>query len=153
MWQLTYNLLLALAQAAVEHSAGAFSGPLYGVWVGLYQTGSAPVTANSQLSSLVEANYDGYSRQQAVWFPPWVSTAGPEILAGQDLWFSPTDSLSSNQIQGVFLASAFYGGLLYAGAPLAAPGRTLSTPADALKVQPQFQLTTLQVYGGPAIVS
>lgn len=152
MWQFTYNLFVALAQAAVEHSAGAFSGPLYGVWVGLYQQGSPPVTLNSQMSSLVEANYDGYSRQQAVWFPPWISTAGPEILAAQDLWFSPTDSASSNQIQGVFLASAFYGGLLYAGAPLAAPGRTLSTPADALKIQPQVQFTPLQMWGGPAVL-
>jgi hypothetical protein len=153
MWQLTYALLLRMAQALIAHPAGAVNGPLFGVWIGLYQAGTGNVLPQSTMANILEANFNGYSRQQAAWFPPWQSQGGPELLAGQDVFFSPTDATVTNHIAGVFLADAFYGGNLLAGAALPSPGIILAGPTQAVKVQPQLQLTTLQVYGSPAVVS
>jgi len=153
MWVVTTAFLLRVAQQLIHPAAGAGAGALNGVWMGLYTSPAGPITQYTTMAGIVEANYDGYSRQQVSWFPPWMSTAGPEILTAQDLWFSPTDALVANLIAGVFLADAFYGGTLLMAAAFPAPGVILSSPATALKEQAQFQLPFLQIYGSPALVS
>ena len=149
MWQATYTLLLRMAAALTGHGGSPAAGPLYGAWLGLYQTGTPPVTPNSTMANITEANYDGYSRQQILWFPPIVSQSGPVLLTAQDLFFEPIDALVANQILGCFIADAFYAGSLLAGAP--APGNiVLGRPSNGLKVQPQWSLTTQTQYGSPA---
>jgi hypothetical protein len=154
MWTVTTLFLLrVLNDLVLKQSGGSYQGALSGIWCGLYKPPTSPITQYSTMAGITEANYDGYSRQAVVWFPPWQSTGGPEILAAQDLWYSPTDALVSNQITGVFLADAFYGGNLLAAAVVPNPGVQLSGPATAMKVQPQYQLPFTQIYGSPAIVS
>lgn len=153
MWTVTYAFLQALAKALVANSpSGLYQGPLYGIWCGLCQAGTAGFSPQSTMVNVVEANYDGYSRQQVTWFPPFTSQAGPELLAAQDLFFEPTDALLSNQITGVFLVTAFYGGTLYAGAMLPVPGTILGATTNAIKVQPNISFSPLQVYGSPKFV-
>ena len=149
MWTVTKLFMLRLAQDLIQAAAGPLPGPLNNVWMGLYQSPTVPINPDSTLVNITEATYDGYSRQKVVWFPPWVSVGGPEILAAQDLWYSPTDALVANVITGVFLADAFYGGNLLMAAVLPVPGRVLGSPSDAMKVQAQFQLPFLQIYGKP----
>jgi hypothetical protein len=153
MWQMTYAFLLELLAAAIGHGGSPAAGPLFGVWVGLYQQGTPGVTPTSVLGNIIEANYDGYSRQQAMWFPPFVSSAGPAQLAAQDLFYAPIDSNVPNMIAGAFLASAFYGGVLLGGAPTPRGPIPMTGVQSAIKLQPQFQLTPGQVYGSPAWVS
>lgn len=152
MWQTTYALLQRLLLAAIGHGGSPVTGPLWQVWVGLYQTGTPPVTPQSTMGSIVEATFDGYSRQQASWFPPFESAAGPELLVGQDLFFQPTGSVIPNTITGVFMADAFYGGTLLAGG--IAPNGPINVfgPTSAIKIQPQFSLSTNLIYGAPAWV-
>lgn len=152
MWQVTYVLLLRLLQAAIRGGGAGTAGPLNTVWLGLYIPPTTPITVQSVMGNITEANYDGYSRQQVVWFPPFQSGPGPELLAGQDLFFMPTDALVANQITGVFLADAFYGGNLLAAAVAPAPGVQLTGPTRGLKVQPQFALGTGLIYGAPVLV-
>lgn len=152
-WQVTLALMLRLAQAAVRPGGSATPGPLFGVWLGLSQINSPPWQPTTLMGNVLEANYDGYSRQLVTWFPPWISQGGPEQLAAQDLFFSPSDNLSSNVIGGAFLADAFYGGTLLAGSTIAPPGRVLALTSDALKVQPIFQLPFALIYGAPNLVT
>jgi hypothetical protein len=149
VWQFTYVLLLRLLQAAIRGSGAGAAGPLSAAWLGLYQPPTVPITPQSTMANITEANYDGYSRQLVVWFPPYISAAGPEQMSAQDLFFMPIDPLVANQITGVFLADAFYGGSLLAAAVLPAPGVQLTGPTRALKVQPNVQLSTAQLYGAP----
>lgn len=153
MWQFTYAMLLRYALALIGHGGSPPQGPLFGVWLGLYQQGTPPVTPQSVMSNIVEANFDGYSRQQAVWFPPYISSSGNVLLVGQDLYYTPTDALVPNKITGCFLADSFYGGLLLAGAIAPGVGFMLSNPNNAVKIQPQVALTPQQLYGAPAWVS
>ena len=154
MWTVTTLFLLRLMQEITRGVVTpGVAGVLNGAWLGLYQQGTNPITPQSTMANIVEANYDGYSRQQIVWFPPWISAGGPELIAAQDLWYSPTDALKPNLITGVFIADAFYGGNLLMAAALAVPGVSLGSPSQALKVQPQFSLPFLQIYGSPAVVS
>lgn len=152
MWQFTYVLLLRLLQAAIRGAGAGTAGPLSGAWLGLYQPPTVPITPQSSMAQITEANYDGYSRQQIAWFPPYTSGSGPEQLSAQDLFFMPVDALVTNQITGVFIADAFYAGNLLAAAVLAAPGVQLNSPTRALKVQANVQLGTGQVYGAPFVV-
>lgn len=154
MWQVTQLFLLRVALALIQKSVNpGVAGPLSGVWCGLYQQGTNPISQQSTMANIIEANYDGYSRQAVNWFPPWISTSGPEQLAAADMWFSPTDALVSNLITGVFIADAFYAGNLLMAAQLAVPGVNLGSPTQAMKVQPVFDLPFLQIYGSPKIVS
>jgi hypothetical protein len=152
MWQVTTFFLLRVAQQLIHAAAGAGAGALNAVWMGLAQPPTGALNQYSTLAQITEANYDGYSRQQVVWFPPWISVAGPELLTAQDLWFSPSDALVSNQITWIFLADAFYAGNLLMAAPVPNPGVNLSSPAQALKVQAQFALPFTQIFGKPDLV-
>jgi hypothetical protein len=153
VWQVT-TLFLARLFAALTRAGGAVpAGPLAGVWMGLYQPPTGPPTQQTLMGSITEANYDGYSRQQVVWFPTWLSAGGPQVLQAQDLWFSPIDALKPNLITGIFLADAFYGGNLLMAAPLATPGVTLYGPGAALKVQAVYQQGFGALYGGPVVQS
>lgn len=153
MWQVTSLFLLRLFQALTRGGGAAQAGPLFNVWLGLYQPPTPPPTQQTLLSGITEANYDGYSRQLIQWFPPWLSSQGPEVLEAQDLWFSPTDALISNLITGCFIADAFYGGNLLMAAPFAIPGITLYGPPAALKVQAAYQQGFGPLYGGPVVQS
>jgi hypothetical protein len=107
------------------------------------------------MSALTEANYDGYSRQEVVWYKPYQGTGGPAILQGASLLFAPTDALSSNTIQGIFLSDSAVSGAgdLWAGQVLPAPGIVLQSPLTVLKVLVEIWLTQQQVYGMAAIFS
>lgn len=153
MWQVTIAFLNRLMASLIRPAAAGTAGPLAAAWVGLYQQGTQSPTQNTVLEDLVEASYNGYSRQEATWFPPWTGAGGAVTLAGQDVFFSPTAIGVSNNILGVFIADAFYGGNLWMAAPLAAPGVILASPAQALKVQPVYSQGWLPVYGGPQVVS
>lgn len=154
MW-IVSQLFLQRCMAALlaNVASGGFRGPLFNCWVGLYQTGTPAMQPTNTIADIVEANYDGYSRQEVIWFPPWISSSGPEQAASQDNWFSPVDAGVSNNITGVFLADAFYGGNLLVSAALANPGAVLGNPNEALKVQEIFQLPFQTIYGGPDVVS
>jgi len=153
MWQVTYAFLMELLAAAVGHGGAPATGPLFGAWLGLYQQGTPGVQPNSTMANILEANYDGYSRQQIAWFPPFVSSAGPAELAAQDLFFAPTDANVPNMIAGAFMVSAFYGGVLLAGAPTPSGVIPMVGPTSAIKVQPTFQLPPSLIYGSPQWVS
>jgi hypothetical protein len=153
MWQVTAIFMARLFAALVRGSGAGLAGPLTGVWCGLYLPPSPQPSKQLLMSQVVEANYDGYSRQAVVWFPPWQSSGGPEVLQSQDLWYSPTDALVNNQIVGVFISDAFYGGNLLMAAALAVPGVSLYGPAAAMKVQNVFLMGFGQNYGGPVIQS
>lgn len=152
MWSVTQAFMVRWLQwlASLGTSSPAH-GPLYALYVGLYQSTSPPVTWTSIMSSVIEASYDGYARQEVVWYPVYQSSGGPVVLEGGSLFFSPTDSAVSQTITGIFLADAPTGGTLLAGLPLAAPGKVLATPLDAMKVLPNFMLGQGPVYGGAYI--
>lgn len=152
MWQVTTLFLLRVAQGLIQAGGGP-RGALNGVWAGLFQQGTPPPTPQMTMAQIVEASYDGYSRQAVVWFPPWISNAGPEQLAAQDVFFVPSDALVANLITGVFIADAFYGGNLLMAALLPVPGVNLGSPSQALKDETIFQLPFNQIYGGPKIVT
>jgi hypothetical protein len=154
VWTVTTALLLRVAQWLID--AGATSpgqGPLYAAYIGLCQTGTPGFTQNTLLSQVTEANYDGYARQEIVWYPPYISTAGPQTLEGGSLFFMATDQNASNNITAVMLVSALTGGVLLAGAALPSPGVVLGPSSAALKVIPEFQLPFQQIYGGPFLMS
>ena len=154
VWQLTTAMVIKMMQWLTACPASApYFGPLCDVWIGLYQPPTAPITANSVLAAITEADYDGYARQEVVWFPTFTQTSGPQIIIGVDQFYAPTDSLSANTITGVFLSTAVSGGVLLGAATLASPGVTLSTPETALVVEPEFSLPYTQTYGGPVVKS
>jgi hypothetical protein len=153
MWTVTTVLLQAILDAIYGHALpSGLVGPLDAVYVGLYIAPTAPINQNSLLSNITEATYDGYARQEIVWFPTFIDQAGPQTLEGASLFFSPTDATVPNTITGIFIASALTGGVLLAAQALATPGVPLIGPSNALTVVPQFQLPFQQIYGGGQLV-
>lgn len=154
VWTVTTAFLLKVVNWLNACPASApYFGPLCDVWVGLYQPPTSPITPNSVLANITEANYSGYVRQEVVWFPTFQQQSGPQIIIGVDQFYAPTDSLSANTITGIFLATASTAGILLAAAGLASPGVVLSTPDSALVVEPEFSLPFSQIYGGPVAKS
>jgi hypothetical protein len=154
MWNVTQDFLVALANWLVE--AGSVSpghGPLVGCFLGLYQPGTPVVGPRTPQSAIVEASYDGYARQEIVWYPTYVSTAGPVTLEGGSLFFQPSDSTISQTISGIFISTGLTGGDLYMGQALPTPGVVLSGPLTILKVIPEIQLPFTPTWGGAAIFS
>jgi hypothetical protein len=149
VWQVVTLFMQRVAQALIEHStSGPFNGPLEAVWMGLYQPPTPNIGIHSTLANITEATYDGYARQPVVWYPPILSSSGPETLYGQDLNFSPTGSVTPNGITGIFLADALTAGNLLMAAVLPAPV-PLNGPTTALVVEPVFQMGLGQIYGAP----
>lgn len=154
MWQVTYAFLFqALTDLVEAIGSGGYAGVLDTAWMGLYIAPTGAIGPQTAMSAITEANYDGYARQRPVWFPPIQSSQGPEVVYGQNLFFSPTDALVVQNILGIFLASAAYGGTLYAGQQVPAPGIQLVGPATGIVVKPVFELPTTLVYGGADIES
>lgn len=153
MWQVTFLFLFRALVDLIESVPGSYKGVLNTAWMGLYQPPTAPIGPSATLAAITEANYDGYARQLVAWFTPIQSSAGPEIVYGQNLVFQPTDSLVPNTITGVFLADAIYGGALLMAAALPFPSIVLAGPQNATVIKPTFQLPTLQIYGGPVVES
>jgi hypothetical protein len=154
VWQITQAFALAILRWLID--AGGASpghGPLYTAYIGLYQLSSPSVGWLTTMGQIVEASYDGYARQEIVWYPPYQGTAGPATLEGASLMFAPTDALVPQTIGGIILADSLTGGDLWAGQPLPAPGTPLTGPLTVLKVVPDIALTQQLVYGGCAVFS
>lgn len=149
MWQMTYAALLAwLKWLEVAPASSPYDGPLAFVWVGLYVAPTPTFLPTSTMADITEANYDGYARQEVVWLPEIVNSAGDVIKKGQNMAFAPTDATLPNTITGAFLASAATGGNLIAGAAAPTPIPLIGPPSGLFLV-PVLQLTSGQVYGGP----
>ena len=148
MWQWTYPfLLLAKSWLEVAPASAPYDGPLAMTWAGLYQAPTGTITANSVMSGITECNYDGYARQEVVWFPPFINSVGAVQDKGAILRFAAIDSTVPNMATGVFLASASSGGILYGGQVLPPPGVSLMSAGQSLFVTPAWFLSALLVYG------
>lgn len=153
MWQVTYLFLFRAITDLVEAVASGYLGVLDTAYMGLYQPPTQPIGPFSTMAQITEATYSGYARQKVTWFNPIQSSSGVEAVYGPNLWFQPTDTLTPNQITGVFLADAIYGGSLLMAAALATPGVQFAGPTNGLSVKPAFQLPAIQIYGGPEVES
>ena len=154
VWTLTTAMVIKMMQWLTACPASApYFGPLCDVWVGLYQPPTVPITPQSVMAAITEATYDGYARQEVVWFPTFQQQSGPQLIVGVDQFYTPTDSLIANTITGVFLTTAVTGGVLLGAAALGSPGVVLSTPDSALVVEPEFSLPYTTTYGGPVVKS
>jgi hypothetical protein len=153
VWTVMNSLLTAIIAALTEHPAsGVDNGPLATVYLGLIQAGTGVLNRASTIDQITEADFTGYARQEVVWFPSYTDAAFLQTLEGQLCFFRPTDAVTPNVINGVFLASALTGGVLLAAASLAGGNVSLNGPASALSIVPKFQLPIGAVYGGPVQV-
>lgn len=149
MWQVTYVALLSwLKWLEIAPASSPYDGPLAFVWLGLYQSPTPAIQPSSTMANITEATYDGYVRQEVVWLPEIVNTAGQVIKKGQNMAFTPTDALVTNSITGAFLATALTGGSLIAAAAAPAP-IPITGPPSGLFIVPVLLLPSTQVYGGP----
>lgn len=154
MWTVTaYFLNQILADLINAYSASHINGILEAVWLGLYITPTTPISPQSTLANITEANYDGYARQEVVWYPPYTDFAGPQTLTGVSMNFSPTDATVPNLITGLFLATAGTGGNLLMAQALASPGMPLQMLGESLILLPQFQMSYGPNYGGVQIAA
>jgi hypothetical protein len=149
MWVWTQYMYVLLADSLTRTMGGSPTvGPLEACYLGLSVAPTPAYRFASLIADITEANYDGYARQEVVWYPPYVSTQGPVTVEGASLFFAPTDAVLAATITGVFLATAPSGGLLLGGAPLAVPYPILANPLTALTIVPAVQLPLGAVWGG-----
>jgi hypothetical protein len=154
VWIVMQYFLLLVQSWLIKFPASApYDGPLGAVYVGLAIAPTAGITWQSTMANITEANYDGYARQEVVWYPPYLAGGGPATLEGQSLHFAPTDATVPNNIIGVFLADAPTGGHLLAFASWPGTGAPMSNPSQALTVDAFFQLPFQLVYGGPEMTN
>lgn len=152
MWQVTAAFLAQILADMVGSGMSPSGGVLSSAWLGLYVAPTTPITSRSTLVNIIEATYDGYARQEVVWYPPYTDVSGPQTLTGHTLEYAPTDSTVPNVITGLFLASAITGGTLWAGQAQGTPGYPLQMAGQAMVLVPQFQLGYQLVYGGAQII-
>lgn len=151
MWVCTYYFLAAIMDAlSLKTGSALYEALLSNVWFGLYQNPTPAPTPGLVMAGITEANYDGYGRQAAVWFPTFLDVAGPQDLSAQNMHFAPIDALVPNTITGCFMANAATGGILFMAAALATPV-ALPSPAYALNMAPVFQLAFTNNYGNPGV--
>lgn len=152
MWTVTAAFLAQVLADIIGSGMSPSGGVLGAAWLGLYIAPTTPITPRSTLANITEATYDGYARQEVVWYAPYTDLSGPQTLTGHTLEYAPSDATVPNVITGLFLASAVTGGTLWMAAAQASPGYPLQMPGQAMIVVPQFQLGYGQVYGGPQVV-
>jgi hypothetical protein len=153
MWTVCALFLNQVLADIIGAGMSPSGGVLHTAWLGLYIAPTTPITPQSTMLQITEATYDGYARQEIVWYPPYTDMLGPQTLTGQSLLFTPTDSTVPNMITGLFISSALTAGTLWMAQALASPGYPLQMVGESLVIVPQFQLGYLQVYGGAQIVS
>lgn len=150
-WVVTYAFLSqAMADLTETGASPAGTGVLEACFCGLYLVGSPAPSPTLLMSQVLEANYDGYARQEVVWFPTFVGFGANQALVGHNLFFAPLDDTVANTIGGVFLATALTGGQLLMAALLNPPLAITALDA-AMVVKPVFLLSTTSVYGGPDV--
>lgn len=150
-WVLTYYMFSQMMADLTESGASPIgTGILEACFLGLAQVGSPPPTVSLTMGQVVEANYDGYARQEVVWFPTFVSGSGPQTIIGHTLFFAPTDDTVPNTITQVFLATALTGGQLLA-ASVVTPSVIITTLDAAMVVKPLFSLPLGGPYGQPDV--
>jgi len=103
------------------------------------------------MANITEANYDGYARQEVVWYPTYQDLDGAQQLDGVSQYFSPVDSLIPLVITGMFMASALTGGTLWMQQPIGGAGYPLGGPTGALVVVPSIQFSPTGNFGGAVV--
>jgi hypothetical protein len=153
MWVPTYPFLALVmnALARIGLPSGPTVGPLEIVYLGLYQNGTPAPNPTRLMTDLVEATYNGYARQEVVWYPTYQNQSGLQELDGVSQFYQPIDNLNPQNITGFFLASALHGGILLAMQPLPGLGIPLRGPLDALPVMPSFALDPAANYGASIV--
>jgi hypothetical protein len=141
VWVPTQHFLQGLAAAAIANVAsGGYTGPLKTAYLGLC---IAPTPAFNQLSlitTITEANYDGYARQEIMWGTTYQSSSQLQVIPGGSLVFQPSDSTVPNTITGAFIADALTAGNLLMGLLLPPPGVPLDSAEAALELLVRFGL-------------
>jgi hypothetical protein len=137
MTQVYTRLLAAAAKASV--TAGNFSGPLVGTYLGLYTAISPNPSPQSARADLTEATFTGYARKALTWSTPADSQLGfSELLAGLLTW-TPSDAVTPNTIIGVALFDAATAGNLL-GMDVLSPVIPLPNQFTSLNYVPAFGL-------------
>jgi hypothetical protein len=116
-------LTLAMAGAEKAHVAsGAYSGPLYQPYLGLYTAISPSASPDSVMANITEASFTGYARlQNTTWSGPSYAAAGLAEILTQLLEWTPTDGAVPQNIAGVFWADALTAGNLLGVDPFPSP--------------------------------
>ncbi len=146
-------LLTKILAQLIEHAvAGPYSGALDGVFIGLSKPPTGTLTSNSPFTAITEANYDGYARQPIVWRAPYVEIGGAISLQSAQTYWTPTDTLIQNTINGMFVADALTAGNLLASEIFAVP-QPLAGPQNAFSLALIFALGANNNYGGSVIIN
>lgn len=143
MTQVFTRLLAAAAKESV--TAGNYSGPLVGSYLGLYTAISPNPSPQSVRADLTEATFTGYVRKALTWANPVDSSNGfSELLAGLLTW-TPSDAVTPNTIIGVALFDASTAGNLL-GMDVLTPPVPLPTQFTSLNYVPAFGLLFVSNY-------
>ncbi len=149
----TKALVLAMAGAQKSHVAsGAYSGPLYQPYIGLYTDFAPPPTPDSVLANLTEAAFAGYARQQiTAWSGPSYSGGVAAEILGPLLEFTPSDGTAPQVILGVFWADALTDGNLLGVDPFDDPF-ALPDQFTTLAWIAKLQLQITESYGDGIVI-
>lgn len=150
MWTVMYSFLLSLWEtlSGKLDISGPPINPLASVWIGLYVAPTPGPNPNATMSDITEPTFNGYGRQEVVWYPPYIDISGVAQLEGVSQIYRPTDNLTQTQITGLFLATAPVGGTLLAMQPIGGGGYPLNTTLQALVLVPSISLDPAGSYGG-----
>jgi len=151
LWVPTYALLSGMMADLIGYDpSSGMSGVLRNCYCALFQSGSPAPSKGSTLVTQTEADYDGYARQEVVWFPTYLDVLGPQAVTAANLQFRMTNTTTPNLITQIGLVSLVTGGVLLACSELQTPVQ-FSALTDQLTTAPVFQLTFNSIYGGPLV--
>jgi hypothetical protein len=152
MWVVTQYFLQQFLDAVADLvDSQSSSPPLNACFFGLFTAPTGSLSNTTVLADITEANYDGYARQLVTWYPPFISAAGPYLLAAHSQAFTPTDSTVPNTITGCFLASAATGGVYLCGTSILPTPIPLTGPQSTILVDCEISLPFTPTYGGPTL--
>lgn len=137
------RLLAAAAKESV--TAGNYSGPLVGTYMGLFTTIAGVASPSTVRTDLTEATFTGYVRKAMTWANPADSSGGYSELLGGLLTWTPSDAVTPNTIIGVALYDAATNGNLL-GMDLLNPPIPLPSQFTSLNYVPAFGLLFDAVY-------